>query len=187
MRPAPPGSKTGRSGLAGVIVGLLIVGYLGMAVLLAPAGGACLLIPVGLAVYLIFGTAVAMAAATIQSLFEHVVVAAILGQLSRRLFFAWCEGILITYAVCAVTFVVYGEVATGGAGGIWARDASARSWMLLAVMVLESTLIQYLVVWRRARRWHERTGGIHLLLACVLAKGFIAVPWVLFARYMWMQ
>ena len=80
----------------------------------------------------------------------------------------------------------YGEFVTGGEDAMWALNASAGSWVLLAVTALESVLVQYWVVRRRARQWNEPIQLRNLVWACLVAKGLVAIPWVLFLRHVWL-
>ena len=186
MRP-PPTPKTPRYLWPSLTTGaaFLIIAFLYVLFPQSPVLQVLFWLPLGIGFYVMLAACSGAVLALIQAAIEHIAVVAVLGRPTRRRFRAWWEGVLIGYGLCAVTFMGYGEVVTGGAAGLWVMNASARSWPVLAVTALESILVQYWVVRRRARQWEDPISSQGLLTACVLAKSLVAVPWILFVRHAW--
>ena len=127
-------------------------------------------VTVGLVAIAAFVTLVASAAAA-QGLLELVIVWPIIGPspLSRRR--AWWEGVLAGYGLCAATLLVtgWGLIPLGADP----RDVVLGPGPLLALLAVESVLMQWWVVHWRCGGLDEAVSGPRLLLACVLARAVI--------------
>lgn len=116
-----------------------------------------------------------------QAAIEMAIAWPIIGKVSWKRFRAWWEGVLIGYGLCATTCLLAGysfpELFDTDLAKHRASDRAL--WCLIALTALESLLVQLWVVHRRARQWHDPISKRRLLLACLLAKAFIAVVWTL--------
>ncbi len=144
-----------------------------IAVLLAIAAATPL---IGIAVLVV----VLLAIAAFQACFEMVFARLILGALSRRLFRAWWEGVLVGYGLCAITCCLVGR-----SDVYMDLVASSRTGfplpLLLLITAIESTGVQYWIVRRRSRQWGEPIPARRLAWACLAAKTAAAIPWTLIA------
>jgi len=116
-----------------------------------------------------------------QAAIEMVIAWPVMGKMSWTRFRAWWEGVLIGYGLCAVTCGLAGHWAAEllPLQPEWYRGSNWSLGCLLALTALESFLVQWWVVQRRAHQWHDPIARPRLLRGCLLAKAFIAVVWTL--------
>jgi hypothetical protein len=124
--------------------------------------------------------AVPLAISGVQACIEVTVAWPILRPVGWRRLRAWWEGVLIGYGLCAVTCRWSGRTVAIWTG-LTFYPGSFSTPLLLFITAVESFLVQWWVVSQRARQWNDPVPTGRLVLACLAAKAFMAIPWSLIA------
>lgn len=170
----------------GVLASLVVLTLLGVGIMaiIAPIviwlphalGGLVVVVPVVaiLASFVVSG---------IQSLIEQAAAAAVIGLPGWRRFRAWWEGVLIGYGLGSLTLYIAGHPYVPiESFGTW-RD-SLRLWPWLLLVAVEAVVVQWWVVGRRLRGWGEPVPPRRLLLACLVGRAVVVVPWLYLTRHL---
>ncbi len=137
---------------------ILLVIILGVLILLAT--------DVGL---LVFGFIFALAVGAVQTLVELGPASLFVGAPTWKRFFAWWEGVLIGFGVCAATILMSGY-GTCLFDRRWVPGEKMRFLPLLVLLAAESYVVQCIIVRWRMALFGERVPVRRLLLGCLLAK-----------------
>lgn len=152
--------------------------WLAITIAIVPLVGLVVAIPQFL---LLLVPAIFVLIAGLQASIEYAVVVPIIGLPSWRRFRAWWEGVIISHAVCHLTWYASGWHFS------WLNDLQPwsvvlRLWPVMVLTTAEAFVVQWLVMRARTRRWELGISPGRLVLSCALAKLIAAVPWLLFAR-----